>query len=375
MRIGINTRLFVKGKMDGIAWYSYEITRRLVLEHPHDEFVFFFDRKPDDYFIFGPNVKPVIVRPQARHPFLWILFFEIGLKRALKKEKIDVLFSPDGWLCIHTPVKTINVIHDINFEHFPSMSPPIYRAYYKYFFPKFARRADVLATVSNFSRQDIICHYNVDHKKVIVTPNAAAEDFFEITPEEKEQIRQQYSNGYPYFIFVGTANKRKNVKNILLSFELFRSKGFMAKLVFAGMKKYWDSEMSQTLQDMKFRQDVIFTGYVSTTDMNRLISSSIALLYPSLFEGFGVPILEAYACSTPVITSNCSAMPEVAGDGAIKVNPININEICKAMIKIVQHDDIRNILIIKGKEQIKKFSWDKSAHTIWQQIEKLYQQL
>ena len=98
MRIGINTRLFVKGKMDGIAWYSYEIIRRLVQNHPEDEFVFFFDRQPDPYFIFGQNIKPVVVKPQARHPFLWILFFEIGIKRALNKEKIDVFLSTDGWL-------------------------------------------------------------------------------------------------------------------------------------------------------------------------------------------------------------------------------------------------------------------------------------
>lgn len=373
MRIGINTRLFVKGKMDGIAWYSYEIIRRLVQNHPEDEFVFFFDRQPDPYFIFGQNIKPVVVKPQARHPFLWILFFEIGIKRALKKEKIDVFLSTDGWLCLNTDIKTVNVIHDINFEHFPLMSPPLYRAYYKYFFPKFAHKADILATVSNFSRQDIICHYNVDNKKVVVAPNAAAEDFHEISPEEKSATRQQYSNGFPYFIFVGTANKRKNIVNILLSFERFRKKGFVAKLVFAGMQKYWDKEMKQTLQSMQYKQDVIFTGYVSTTEINRLLSSAAALLYPSIFEGFGVPILEAFACSTPVITSNCSAMPEVAGNAAIKVNPLNIKEICIAMEKILQDETLKLSLIELGKNRLSTFSWDKSADILWNQICKLYQ--
>ncbi|MCL2168283.1 MAG: hypothetical protein FWH59_04070, partial [Lentimicrobiaceae bacterium] len=94
MRIGVNMRLFVKGKMDGIAWFAFEIFKRIVTQHPEHEFVFFFDRPCDPYFLFAPNVKPVVVRPQARHPFLWYLFFEVGIKKALQKEKIDLFISP-----------------------------------------------------------------------------------------------------------------------------------------------------------------------------------------------------------------------------------------------------------------------------------------
>jgi hypothetical protein len=122
MRIGVNTRLLVDGKMDGIAWFSYEILQRMVRKHPNDEFVFFFDRTPDKKFLFADNIKPVVVNPPARHPFLWYLFFEIGIKKALQKEKIDLFFSPDGWLCLNTNIPTLLVMHDINFEHYPQMS-------------------------------------------------------------------------------------------------------------------------------------------------------------------------------------------------------------------------------------------------------------
>ena len=371
MRIGINTRLFVSGKMDGIAWFAYETVKRMVQAHPECEFVFFFDRKPNPNFIFGENVKPVIVRPPARHPFLWILFFEIGIKRALKREKIDVFFSPDGWLCLGTKVKTVNVIHDLNFVHEPKFCPFWFRKYYHFFFPLFARKADLIATVSEFSKQDIVQNYGINPDKIKVTYNGVADDFFEISDEEKNSTQQKLTNGNPYFVFVGTANKRKNVENILRAFDAFRGRGHCAKLVFAGMNKYWDKEMKTVLQNMQHIEDVIFTGYISTAELNRVISASFALLYPSLFEGFGVPIVEAFACATPVITSNTTSMPEVAGDAAIKINPFSVEEIVSAMEALFTNENLRKDLISKGKERIVRFQWAESAKVLWEMIKKI----
>ena len=365
MKIGINARLFIKGKMDGIAWYSYEVLWRMVQAHSEHEFVFFFDRKPDPDFIFGNNVKPVIVRPQARHPFLWFLFFEFGIRRALRREKIDVFFSPDGWLCLGTKVPTLNVIHDLNFVHYPQFSTFWVRKYYHFFFPRFARKASFLATVSEFSKQDIVKNYGIHPDKIIVTYNGVAEDFFEISEEEKQTTQQKLTGGIPYFVFVGTANKRKNVVNILRAFDVFRKKGHHAKLVFAGSNKYWEKEMSLVLKQMQFFKDVIFTGYLYRAELNNIISASFSLLYPSLFEGFGIPIIEAFACGTPVITSNTSSMPEIAGDAAILINPLLVEEIATAMETLFTNENLRNALIFKGKKRINYFQWPKSAEDLW----------
>lgn len=373
MRIGINTRLFVKGKMDGIAWFSYETVRRMVKEHPEHQFIFFFDRKYDPEFVFADNVKPVIVHPQARHPFLWILFFEAGIKKALKREKIDIFLSPDGWLCLSSQVKTINVIHDLNFVHHPEFSNFWYRKYYRFFFPRFARKADFLVTVSEFSKEDIVKNYHIDTAKIKVVYNGIANDFFEISEEEKKTVQQQLTGAIPYFIFVGTANRRKNIINILEAFDVFRAKNHEAKLVFAGMNKYWDREMRSFLQKMQFSKDVIFTGYIPTVQLNKIISSSVALLYPSLFEGFGVPIVEAFACGLPVITSRVTAMPEVAGDAALLVDPFSVDEIVSAMERIFTDKKLCQDLILKGKKRIPLFQWSKSAHDLWQIIEDISQ--
>jgi glycosyltransferase involved in cell wall biosynthesis len=369
MRIGVNTRLFVKGKMDGIAWFTYEIFKRIVNQHPEHEFVFFFDRTPDPYFLFAPNVKPVVVHPQARHPFLWLLFFEIGIKKALKKEKIDLFISPDGWTCLGTNVKTINVIHDLNFEHYPEFIYPLTLKYYTYFFPRFARKSDHLITVSQFSKEDIINLYHINKEKISVIYNAASDDFFEVDEQTKKDTVQRLTDGVPYFVFVGSAHKRKNVERIMQAFNQFREKHTNFKFVFAGSNKYWDENIRNTYNCLKYKSEIVFTGYLSTEEMNRIVSSALALVYPSLFEGFGVPIVEGFAANVPVITSNVTSMPEVAGEAALSVNPFSIDEIANAMEKIAFDEQLRNKLIQLGKERSKIFSWDNSARQFWKIIE------
>ena len=365
MRIGINTRLFIKGKMDGIAWYAYEIVRRLVKNHPEHEFVFFFDRPYKEEFIFGKNVTPVILHPQARHPLLWWWWFEISLRKALAKERIDVFFSPDGFVCLHTGVRTVNIIHDINFEHFPKFLPISHRLYYRSFFPMFAKKTDTLATVSEFCRNDIAQIYGVNADKIRVIGNAAAEDFFPVTEEEAASVRQQWTGGRPYFVFVGTINPRKNIPNQLRAYEEFRQRGHDAALLFAGSRRHWSHEMEQCLQRMHFSKDVAFTEYIPTATLNSILSAASALLYVSSFEGFGVPILEAFATNTPVITSNTSAMPEVAGDAAILVSPEDVHGIANAMEKIFTRKDVANSLIEMGTKRLTHFSWSRSAELLW----------
>ncbi|MCR5189992.1 MAG: glycosyltransferase family 4 protein [Bacteroidales bacterium] len=368
MRIGINTRLFVKGKMDGIAWYAYEVVRRMVRDHPEHEFVFFCDRPCDKEYLFGENVRPVVLHPQARHPLLWWWWFGISLRKALKKERIDVFFSPDGFVCLHTHVPTVNIIHDINFEHFPKFLRFSHRIYYRHFFPKYARKADTLATVSAFCRDDIARTYHVPAGKIRVIGNAAAEDFFPLSAEEAAAVREQWTGGRPYFVFVGTINARKNIPNQLLAYEEFRKRGHDAMLLFAGSKRHWSHEMEHCLRRMRYAGDVLFTGYIPTETLNRLLASAEGLLYVSSFEGFGVPILEAFATHTPVITADITAMPEVAGDAAILVPPEDPKRITDAMETVFTQKETAKALIQKGIERLNSFSWEQSAELIWEAL-------
>ena len=148
MRIGVNTRLLLEGRLDGIGWFTYETQRRIVASHPEHVFFFFFDRKPSERFIFAPNVVPVVVNPPARHPVLWWLFFEYGISHALKKYDIDLFLSPDGYIPLHCKVPTVDVIHDINFAHSKDNLKPSHQRYMSHYFPLFAENTSRLVTVS-----------------------------------------------------------------------------------------------------------------------------------------------------------------------------------------------------------------------------------
>jgi hypothetical protein len=159
LKIAVNTRLLLKNKLEGIGWFTFEAMKRITKAHPGHHFYFLFDRAYDASFIFGENVTPVVIGPQARHPVLHYLWFEYSVPGALKKINPDVFVSPDAYLSLKTKFKTLLVIHDLNFEHYPENMPALVRKYYKYFTPRFARKASRIATVSRFSKQDIVKQY------------------------------------------------------------------------------------------------------------------------------------------------------------------------------------------------------------------------
>jgi hypothetical protein len=165
LKIAVNTRLLLHNKLEGIGWFTYEIFKRMAENHPEHTFYFLFDRAYHPSFVFSKNVIPVVVSPQARHPLLYKIWFDISLKRALKKIKPDVFISPDGYLSLTTDVPQINVIHDLNFEHYPNAMPAPSLKYYKKYFPLFAKKAKHIVTVSEYSKQDIVTTYTIDARK------------------------------------------------------------------------------------------------------------------------------------------------------------------------------------------------------------------
>src|ERR1700733_4889976 len=171
MKIAVNTRLLLKNKLEGIGWFSYETLKQMTVQHPEHQFYFVFDRPFDPEFIFSKNITPVVIGPPSRHPVLWYIWFNWSLSRVLKRIRPDLFLSPEGYICLNTNVKTINVMHDIAYEHYPESVPKLVKSYYKYYFPKFAQKAERIATVSQFSKEDIVKLYNIDPDKIKVVYN------------------------------------------------------------------------------------------------------------------------------------------------------------------------------------------------------------
>ncbi|HTB33077.1 MAG TPA: glycosyltransferase, partial [Bacteroidia bacterium] len=202
MKIAVNTRLLLKNKMEGIGVHAYNVLKRITVNHPEHQFLFMFDREFDEKFIFSSNVTPVVLFPQARHPLLYYWWFEHSVARTLKKVEPDIFYSPDGFLSLNTEVRSIPVIHDLNYEHYPKDLPRWASWHYRHFFPMFAGKARRIITVSEFSKQDIVQHYHVHADKIDVVYNAAHDHYKKSGESEQKAIRDKYTNGREFFLYV-----------------------------------------------------------------------------------------------------------------------------------------------------------------------------
>lgn len=370
MKIAINTRMLLKNKLEGMGLFTHEVLRRLASRHPENEYYFLFDRPFDPGFIYGENVTPMVLFPPARHPFLFIWWFEWSVVRALKKIQPDVFLSPDNFLSLRAGVKTVLVTHDLAHVHFPSQLPFFQKKYYQFFAPKFNRNADRIVAVSDFTKQDIVRQYQIDPCKIAVACNGCREFFKPADEVTKAATKQKYSSGQPYFFYVGAVHPRKNVHRLIEAFDRFKNKtGSSEKLLIAGRFAWMAGAVKDAFNKAKHRDDIHFLGYVDDEVLQKLTASALACVYVSLFEGFGVPVLEALHCEVPVITSNVSSMPEVAGNAGLLVNPESVEEIAGAMHQIWSDGHLRNILIANGREQRELFSWEKAADVVYENLQ------
>jgi glycosyltransferase involved in cell wall biosynthesis len=357
----------LKNKLEGFGHFTNETLKRMVLNNPKVQFFFLFDRAFDKSYIYAKNVIPIVIPPPARHPILWNIWFNISVSFWLKKNQPDLFLSPDGFACLTTKTKQLSVIHDLAFEHFEDGIQQSHLKYMRKNSPKFANKVNRIATVSQFSKNDIIDKYKINPAKIDVVYNGANNLFKQISKTEKDEIKEKYSAGLDYFLYVGSIHPRKNVASLLQAFDSFKSQtNSNFKLVLMGRMAWKTSAVSNIYNQMNYKNDVIFTGYLSNEDLAKITAAAFALCYVSLFEGFGIPIIEAMKCGVPVICSNTSSMKEIGEGVTIQINPNSIESISYAMVLLCKDEVLQQTLIAKGLDKQLNFSWDKSAELLWQ---------
>jgi glycosyltransferase involved in cell wall biosynthesis len=371
MQIVVNTRLLLKNRLEGIGWFAYQTLKRIAEKNPNVHFVFLFDRNFDEEFVFSDNITPMVIGPQARHPFLYYAWFQFSVKHLLNKMQPDLFLSPDGFLSLGATCKQLPVIHDLNFVHHPNDIKWLTSKFYNHYFPKYAEAASRIATVSEFSKQDLINTYHINPQKIDVVYNGINSFFKPITAEFKQKTKEKYTQGKNYFVCVGSLHPRKNIPNLIRAFAAFKKEtNSDFKLVLAGPEFWGLADIRSALEESAAKEDVIFTGRLSNEDLSMVLGSATALSFVPYYEGFGIPLIEAMEAQIPIITSNVTSLPEVAGEAALFVNPMDINDIKHAMLQIYQNENLCKSLIEKGNHQKQNFSWDKSADLLWKSIEK-----
>ncbi|MBO0721729.1 MAG: glycosyltransferase family 4 protein [Blastocatellia bacterium] len=288
----------------------------------------------------------------------------VALEFELRMRPVDILHV-QFTAPLFCPVPVLATIHDLAFEHMPETFTRRGSLQLKFTVRWTARRAARIATVSEYSRQDLIKTYKLPPEKVVVTHNGIGPHFSPqpASGDEDRKLRRRFGIERDFILVVGSLQPRKNLVRLIRAYSALRRRlpDFAYQLVVVGRKLWLASEIFAEVSKQEWGKDVIVTGYVPDEDLPAFYRAARAFVYPSLFEGFGIPPLEAMACGTPVVTSNTSSLPEVAGDAALLIDPYDEQELANALFRIVNDEPLRAFLRERGIEQSKKFTWRNAA--------------
>lgn len=359
MRVGIDAHA-LGSHLGGNETYTRNLIRALAQADPDGDYTLFLTAQGRDVQIPGTErMRRVIVRPH--NPLVRI---PLSLPLALARERIDVVhvqyIAPP--VC---PARIVVTVHDIAYEHYPQFFTPAEVARLRVLVPLTIRRAAVVLTVSEFCKQDIVRRYCVPPEKVVVAYNAPDPMFRPIHDEARlASVRERYGTGEQYILSVGNLQPRKNLRTLIDAYvRLRRADATRHKLVLVGKKAWLYDDIFAAARESGYAEEIVFTGYVPDEDLVALYNAADLFVYPSIFEGFGLPPLEAMACGAPVIASNTSALPEVLGDAALLVDPLDPKGMAQALMTVLDELCVRSSLATQGPRHAAAYSWEAAAQS------------
>ena len=290
-----------------------------------------------------------------RHPALRLLLDLATPRRRWRADLLHVQYVRPP----RCDAPVVNTVHDISFEHFPELFGRRAVARMRATIPWSARRSRLVLTGSRYSRADLVARYSLDPDRVLVTPYAADARFQPQPAERIREVRERLGVPGEYILCVGNLQPRKNVPRLLEAFA--RLPADRPALVIVGQRAWLYESAFATLRQERLESEVHFTGYVETDDLPSLYAGAVAFAYPSLFEGFGLPVLEAMACGTPTLSSRTTSIPEVAGEAALLVDPTDVAAIADGLLRLVSDDALRRRLSAASLDQANRFSWEQCA--------------
>ncbi len=386
MIIGIDLRAIGQGKYSGVEEYTLNLLDALFTIDSKNKYLLFSSGQSvsNRYLEFSRKAKEKNSNIELRHCFIpsRILNASFKLFSWPKIDKLmgeaDVIFEPNINILPVCKAKKVITFHDLSFEKYKEFFSSKQIFWHNFVNPKkLAEEADLIIAVSESTKNDLMEIYGISEKNIKVIYSGVGRESRIMNHESRiKEIKIKYKLPQKYILYLGTLEPRKNIVGIIKAYELFRNKSIIhdssfiiPKLVIAGSKGWLYGDIFRVAKQSSHKDDIIFTGFIADEDKRYLYNLASLFVYPSFYEGFGFPPLEAMENGVAVITSDCSSFPEVAGDAAIMVNPYNSNQLTWAMEEVLGNQELRGKMIAKGYEQVKKFSWDKCARETLETLE------
>jgi glycosyltransferase involved in cell wall biosynthesis len=369
LTFGIDASRAARAHRTGTETYSLELIKalvplasarrrlRLYTSHPP---------QPEDWPA-SPHVETRIIP----WPRLWT---HLRLAAELQQYPPDVLFVPAHVLPLYCPVPAVVTVHDLGYRHYPDTHRLLDRWYLDWTTRRHCRTARHILADSLATRQDLLDFYGANPDRISVVYLGRDESLAPVTdPEFIARAKARYNIRTDYLFYLGTLHPRKNLVRLIEAFHqaIQTTSTERLQLVIAGQRGWLYDQIFARVEQLGLTGQVIFAGYVTDEDKPALLSGALAYVFPSLFEGFGLPVLEAMACGTPVLTSNCSSLPEVAGQAALLVDPHSTGEIAAGLVQLITEPGLRQELVQRGFQQIRAFSWSQAAVQVWELVEKV----
>ena len=370
MRIAFDAQLLFEKQKTGIGWNSKKMIDELI-QLPGNEYhlnCFNFRKNPErDQLIRQYREKGCIVHECKWMPASVYNHLERLIPfpyRFVFGEKTDITQFFNYTVPLGVRGKRITFVHDMSYKSCPDTMALKTKRWLEDHLEQYCRRADLVITISEFSKCEIIKYLAIPSKKIhVVHCGVDLKQYREIDNiKQIEDVKQKYGIVGNYILYLGTLEPRKNLHSLLTAYMyLKKEQKFVPNLVLAGKKGWLYDSIFEKVKEYGLQENVVFPGYIAASDAPILLSGALLFVFPSLYEGFGIPPLEAMACGTPVITSNSSSLPEVVGDAAILTDPLDIQGLKNAMQKLINSPELRRKLKEKGKLRAEQFSWRASA--------------
>lgn len=373
MRIGIDIRCLADGKRTGVGEYAFRVLEGIFESDKENEYVLFFNSWKKSAFnpaVFKkyPNVEIKIFR--FPNKLLNFLFWYLRWPHADRMiGGADVFFMPNlNLIALSRGVKLVLTVHDLSFEYYPetfSWKRRLWHAFVN--MPKLCRRADKIIAVSESTRDDIVGYYKVPESKITVVYSGAADSFRPIDRNDPSllAVKEKYDLPYRFILFLGTIEPRKNVRSLVRAYNKMREENHPEmgkyKLVIAGGPGWREKKTISEIEKSPYRKDIVLTGFISEKDKPYLYNLASLFVYPSFFEGFGFPVLEAMKCKIPVVTSNSSSLPEIVADAGIMVDADRADEILLAMKSVLSDRSLHSRLSDQSWRQAMRFGWPRAS--------------